>query len=92
VWKGAKFIDKDDCKIIAAFSKKGRRTASGCLIVESDLGPHRAAILRDAWPLAPYGQSAFHGSGVVTNVIYARSVIASEAKQSREKPGGRNQS
>jgi hypothetical protein len=38
-----------------------------------------------------HGQSAFRGSGVATNVIYRRSVIASEAKQSRENPGGRNQ-
>jgi hypothetical protein len=38
-----------------------------------------------------YGQSAFRGSGVVTNVIYGGSIIASEAKQSRENPGGRNQ-
>ncbi len=35
-----------------------------------------------------YGQSAFHGGGAITNVMYGKSVIASEAKQSRENPGG----
>jgi hypothetical protein len=39
-----------------------------------------------------YGQSALQGgSGVATNVMYGGPVIASEAKQSRENPGGHNQ-
>jgi hypothetical protein len=38
-----------------------------------------------------YVKSVFRGSGAMTNVMYGKSVIASEAKRSRENPGGRNQ-